>query len=231
MEITEETKAEMLRQVNEAARVGGTTNFQMPGAKAPGPAGVTTGPGAGADPQAFTAADLETAARSELLECREIPMPGGKRAFVFGMSGFDFDRFLAHRGEHPTEVRDQALQVALTLYQDRAREHPCFHVDHADNVRAYLKFPLIQRIVRESNELTGGPEVLGPAIRSFLKAARTSAETWLSRLNTVLNCPPGLLESVTEFESAVSRLLSQGIVDGGMIYEGDDGDAWPETEG
>lgn len=224
--------------VAEVAQAATESRFPDPDAWGGGPRRPEVAqPVAGSgDEDVFSAADLTL---DMLPPGREYQIPGTKkRVWIFGATTEDTELMLSwslsaeNLVADPTDpnrarlaqarmMQDLKLsQVALCCRKGPKRsDGRVFGRQDIPALRSRLGSAVVEEIVRISNELSGNEEALGGSVRRFFGAIRHSLQTSLSACAIWEDCPDGLLASQTRLLSLVTRALSRGSVDTGLLND------------
>lgn len=180
-----------------------------------------------------------------LPEGREYRVPGTKKKlYIFGITSADTEMMLAWSLEtellqpdplNPLAARlaqakylqDLKLsQVALCCRKGPHRDSPrIFGREDLPALRSRLGSSVVEEIVRISSDLSGSEEALGGSVRRFFGVIRTCLQTSLSASATSDAFPPGSRDTLTRLLSLVTRALSQGKLDAGVMSDLEDVEA------
>ena len=121
-------------------------------------------------------------------------------------------------------IQDLKLaQVARCTRTGPTREsRPCFDRRDLPAIRSRLGSSIVEEIVRISNELSGNEEALGGSTRRFFAVIRAFLLTLPSPSATSANSPFGYADTHTRLLSLVTRALSRGKLDGGIMSDLED---------
>lgn len=191
------------------------------------------------DPEAFVSGDL---AQDHTLRREAYTLPGtSKRLWVGPMGTAQLREVLRAtiercgtqapaRDEKEASKRLLEAQYVQRVYQViaccyrgpgiKARRSFTQADFHALDQR--LGHATIKEIVEISERLAGSEESLGAGVRAFFGHARRCLQTLRSASAIWESCPPGLQDSLTRFESLVSRALTRGSLGSSILSELDE---------
>jgi hypothetical protein len=167
----------------------------------------------------FTSSDLTG---EDVRVCREFPMPGGKKLYIFPLSQSE-SRTLAFwsrkinvkiEAEDTPNVRASkiqqierelsAYQAVLCCYQDEERKKRCFREEDAEKLMQGLRGTRVERIKQISDQLSGEGIDLGFGdLQAFFGRVLECLEGWLSVSATWEDCP---VDSVMRTRILISQL-------------------------